>query len=241
MDTLTGKVAVITGAASGIGRAVAIAAAAEGMKVVLADIEERALDETARSLAGDGADILAVVTDVSDGSSVETLRERALERFGAVHFLHGERARLALDARGQRVGRAPRDPGVRSSVHCPGRGARSQHCVGRRTGVSAALRSLQRFEARRCRDLRNPLSRSAAHERKGRSIRAVSWSRPNADNAIGAQSTAVGSSATSEDSACATAARDSGSARSGRHRPRRRCRPRARCGTREPLLYSHAS
>jgi NAD(P)-dependent dehydrogenase (short-subunit alcohol dehydrogenase family) len=88
MDTLTGKVAVITGAASGIGRAVAIAAAAEGMKVVLADIEERALDETARSLAGDGADILAVVTDVSDGSSVEALRERALERFGAVHFLH---------------------------------------------------------------------------------------------------------------------------------------------------------
>jgi NAD(P)-dependent dehydrogenase (short-subunit alcohol dehydrogenase family) len=46
METLTGKVAVITGAASGIGRAVAIAAATAGMKVVLADIEEGALDET---------------------------------------------------------------------------------------------------------------------------------------------------------------------------------------------------
>src|ERR1035438_3391183 len=87
MDNVQGKVAVITGAASGIGLAVAKRAAAEGMKVVLADIEERALGDAARTLAATGAEVLAVVTDVSDGSSVEALRDR-MERFGAVHLVH---------------------------------------------------------------------------------------------------------------------------------------------------------
>jgi len=58
------------------------------MKVVLADIEERALGDAARTLAATGAEVLAVVTDVSDGSSVEALRDRTLERFGAVHLVH---------------------------------------------------------------------------------------------------------------------------------------------------------
>jgi NAD(P)-dependent dehydrogenase (short-subunit alcohol dehydrogenase family) len=68
MEDLQGKVAVITGGASGIGRAVAERAAAEGMRVVLADIGE--------------------VTDVADRTSVEALRDRALDRFGAVHLVH---------------------------------------------------------------------------------------------------------------------------------------------------------
>src|SRR5450631_1630159 len=80
MDNVQGKVAVITGAASVIGLAVAKRAAADGMKVVLADIEERALGDAARTLAATGAEVLAVVTDVSDGSSVEALRDRTLER-----------------------------------------------------------------------------------------------------------------------------------------------------------------
>lgn len=88
MQVLREKVAVITGGASGIGRAVAERAAAEGMKLVLADIEEAPLKLTADALTASGAEVEAVVTDVSDGSAVEALRDRALERFGAVHLVH---------------------------------------------------------------------------------------------------------------------------------------------------------
>ena len=88
MEDLRGKVAVITGGASGIGRAVARRAAAEGMRVVIADIEEGALREVERELTGQGADAIAVTTDVADAASVLALRDRALERFGAVHLVH---------------------------------------------------------------------------------------------------------------------------------------------------------
>jgi NAD(P)-dependent dehydrogenase (short-subunit alcohol dehydrogenase family) len=88
MKELQGKVAVVTGGASGIGRAVAEAAAAAGMKVVLADIEEAALKETEAAMGASGAEVLSVVTDVSVGSSVEDLRDKALARFGAVHLVH---------------------------------------------------------------------------------------------------------------------------------------------------------
>ena len=88
MDVLSGKVAVITGGASGIGRAVAERAGAEGMKLVLADIEEGPLKLAADALTSSGAEVEAVVTDVSDGAAVEALRDRALDRFGAVHVVH---------------------------------------------------------------------------------------------------------------------------------------------------------
>jgi NAD(P)-dependent dehydrogenase (short-subunit alcohol dehydrogenase family) len=88
MKQLQGKVAVVTGGASGIGRAVAEAAAAAGMKVVLADIEEAALKETEAAMGASGAEVFSVVTDVSVGSSVEELRDKALARFGAVHLVH---------------------------------------------------------------------------------------------------------------------------------------------------------
>ncbi|MHB8680601.1 MAG: SDR family NAD(P)-dependent oxidoreductase [Acidimicrobiales bacterium] len=88
MEELRGKVAVVTGGASGIGRAVATEAAAEGMRIVLADIEEQVLKVTADELAGNGAEVLSVVTDVSDAASVEDLRDQALSRFGAVHLVH---------------------------------------------------------------------------------------------------------------------------------------------------------
>jgi NAD(P)-dependent dehydrogenase (short-subunit alcohol dehydrogenase family) len=88
MEDLQGKVAVVTGGASGIGRAVAAKAAAEGMKVVIADIEEGALKEAERDLGAGGADVLAVETDVADAASVRQLRDRALDRYGAVHLVH---------------------------------------------------------------------------------------------------------------------------------------------------------
>ena len=88
MEDLRGKVAVITGGASGIGRAVAEKAADEGMKIVIADIEEGPLKEAEGELTGSGAEAIGVVTDVSDAASVRELRDRALERFGAVHLVH---------------------------------------------------------------------------------------------------------------------------------------------------------
>ncbi len=88
MEELEGKVAVVTGAASGIGRAVATQAAAAGMAVALADIEAVPLAAAADELASRGAQVTAKVTDVSDGSSVEALRDHVLDRFGAVHVDH---------------------------------------------------------------------------------------------------------------------------------------------------------
>ena len=87
MQVTPGKVAVITGAASGIGLALARAAADRGLKLVLADIEEPALDDATANLLAAGADAIAVPTDVRDGQAVEALRDAALSAFGAVHLV----------------------------------------------------------------------------------------------------------------------------------------------------------
>ncbi|HKA48123.1 MAG TPA: SDR family NAD(P)-dependent oxidoreductase [Candidatus Dormibacteraeota bacterium] len=83
----TGRVAVVTGAASGIGLALSERLAREGMRVVMADIEEPALAEAAQVLIGGGAQVLPVPTDVASSEQVDALRDRALEAFGAVHLL----------------------------------------------------------------------------------------------------------------------------------------------------------
>jgi NAD(P)-dependent dehydrogenase (short-subunit alcohol dehydrogenase family) len=85
---LAGKVAVVTGAASGIGRATATAFAEEGMQVVLADIEEQSLEATASDLRALGHTVLPVRVDVSDGESVEALAAETMHEFGAVHVVH---------------------------------------------------------------------------------------------------------------------------------------------------------
>lgn len=81
------KVAVITGAASGIGKGLAERFAAESMKVVLADVEEAALAELETDLKSKGADVLTVKTDVSNAAEVENLAVQTLDTFGAVHIL----------------------------------------------------------------------------------------------------------------------------------------------------------
>ena len=87
MDELGGKVAVVTGGASGIGFAMAERFATEGMNVVVADIEEGALDAAVKTLAEHGADVIGVPTDVADAPSVSALADAALERFGAIHVV----------------------------------------------------------------------------------------------------------------------------------------------------------
>jgi len=79
-----GKTAVVTGAASGIGRALSEKFARLGMNVVMADIESRSLARAERQI---DADTLAVETDVSDADSVEHLAEESFDRFGPVHVL----------------------------------------------------------------------------------------------------------------------------------------------------------
>ena len=87
MQDLKGKVAVITGGADGIGKALAVAAATEGMKLVLADIDADKLSATVEELAGTGAEVIGLRTDVSSESSVQALADAAFERFGNVHLL----------------------------------------------------------------------------------------------------------------------------------------------------------
>jgi NAD(P)-dependent dehydrogenase (short-subunit alcohol dehydrogenase family) len=87
MKEFRDRVAVITGAASGIGRALAERCAREGMKVVLADVEPEALTNCEASLRAAGATALALRTDDSRGDEVQALAHKTLEAFGAVHLL----------------------------------------------------------------------------------------------------------------------------------------------------------
>lgn len=87
MQDLEGKVAVVTGGAGGIGFALADRFAADGMKVVIADVEARALAASAAKLRAAGADVLDVATDVRDAGQVEALAERSVAHFGAVHVV----------------------------------------------------------------------------------------------------------------------------------------------------------
>ena len=87
MREFEGKVAVVTGAASGIGFAMAERFAQEGMHVVLADVEAPALDAAVTRLRQAEHDVLGIVTDVSKSESVEALAQQAFEAFGKVHVL----------------------------------------------------------------------------------------------------------------------------------------------------------
>ena len=87
MKTLGGKVAVITGGASGIGLCMAEAFGAEGMKLVLGDVEQSALDRAVKALTDKGYETISVRCDVAKFEQVEALARAALDRFGKIHLV----------------------------------------------------------------------------------------------------------------------------------------------------------
>jgi NAD(P)-dependent dehydrogenase (short-subunit alcohol dehydrogenase family) len=105
VESLTGKVAVVTGAASGIGLALARRFGHDGMRVVMADVEQPALERESATLAGEGVEVLARVTDTSLESDVEALAEATLERFGGVHVVCNN---AGVGSRGLKVADLPR-------------------------------------------------------------------------------------------------------------------------------------
>ncbi len=87
MEQLQGKVAVVTGAASGIGLAMAKAFAAEGMKLVMSDIDEARLETAAGELRSSGTEVLTVRTNVAKAGEVEALANATFDHFGAAHVI----------------------------------------------------------------------------------------------------------------------------------------------------------
>lgn len=87
MRELNGRIAVVTGAGSGIGRGLALGFAGEGMKVVLADIDEPGMEETRRLIAAAGGEASVHRTDVRDESAVQALARHTIDTYGAVHLV----------------------------------------------------------------------------------------------------------------------------------------------------------
>jgi NAD(P)-dependent dehydrogenase (short-subunit alcohol dehydrogenase family) len=87
MKNFQDKVAVITGGASGLGREFANTAARLGMKLVLADVQQDALDKAKAELEAQGAAVIALICDVRNGAQVQALADAAMAKFGAVHLV----------------------------------------------------------------------------------------------------------------------------------------------------------
>jgi NAD(P)-dependent dehydrogenase (short-subunit alcohol dehydrogenase family) len=96
MGRLDGKVAIVTGAASGIGAATAAALAVEGARVVVADLDEDGAIERAAFIRAAGADAIAVAADISNETAVESLVEQTLTAYGRIDVLHNNAAATRL-------------------------------------------------------------------------------------------------------------------------------------------------
>jgi NAD(P)-dependent dehydrogenase (short-subunit alcohol dehydrogenase family) len=101
MALLSGKTAIVTGAASGIGRATALRMAECGARVVLADIDADGLGEVERLINAHGGDCLAVPTDVGDETQIRELIERSVAAYGSLYVLHNNAAALGAGALGR--------------------------------------------------------------------------------------------------------------------------------------------
>jgi NAD(P)-dependent dehydrogenase (short-subunit alcohol dehydrogenase family) len=96
MGRLDGKIAIVTGAASGIGAATAAALAVEGARVVVADLDEDGAIEQAAGIRAAGADAIAVAADISNETAVERLVEQTLTAYGRIDVLHNNAAATRL-------------------------------------------------------------------------------------------------------------------------------------------------
>ncbi len=162
MRDLKGKVAVVTGAASGIGLAMAERFASEGMKVVLADVEETPLAKAHDAILGLGAEAIAVRTDVSRWEQVEELARRSFETFGAAHVVCNNagvsvpglawkvsQTGLGMDPRREPERRRARRPRLRSPHAGPRGRPCCQHGFDRGSHLCAGMFCVLRVKTRR--------------------------------------------------------------------------------------------
>ena len=87
LEDLTGRVAIVTGAGQGMGRAIARALAVRGAKIAVTDVNERTAEAVAGELRGRGVETIAVPADVTDSAAVRRMVEQVKDRFGTVHIL----------------------------------------------------------------------------------------------------------------------------------------------------------
>jgi NAD(P)-dependent dehydrogenase (short-subunit alcohol dehydrogenase family) len=176
IGSFDGRTAFVTGAASGVGLALAHALAAEGAKVMLADIEQGALDAALRDLQDSGADARAVACDVSDRASVVRAAEETFAAFGKVHVVCNN-AGVGIGGPVEAITETDWDwligvnfmgavHGIQAflpHIKAHGEGGRRQHRVHGRPGGTGWNCALQRHQGRRDLADGNPRRRARRH------------------------------------------------------------------------------
>lgn len=164
MQELKGKTAVVTGAASGIGKALAAKACAERMNVVLADVEEDALAKARDELGRGARNVISMAVDVSQPQAVDALARKTLDAFGSADLLFNNAGVGAGSTvwettledwtrviGGQPMGRDSWNPDFRAD-HAEAESARShrQYRINRGAGQRTSQRILRHDQARSC-------------------------------------------------------------------------------------------
>ena len=162
MEELKGKTAVVTGAASGIGKAIAAKSRAEGMNVVMADVEEDALAQARDELGGGARNVISVVTDVSQPQAVDELARKTLDAFGSADLLFNNAGVGAGTTAWESTledwtwvigvnlwGVDPRNPDFRADhAEAEAAGSHRQYRVDRGAGKGPPQRILRHYQAR---------------------------------------------------------------------------------------------